>query len=64
MLVLSRARGEKVVIGENITVTVLDVRGDRVKLGFEGPPEVAIHRQEVFQRLLAEEAYSCVLAEA
>lgn len=64
MLVLSRARGEKVVIGENITVTVLDVRGDRVKLGFEGPPEVAIHRQEVFQRLLAEEAYSSVLAEA
>lgn len=64
MLVLSRARGEQVVIGQSLTVTVLEVRGDKVKLGFEGPPEVAIHRQEVYQRLLAEEAYSAAFGEA
>lgn len=51
MLVLSRARGEQIVIGGNITVTVLEVRGDKVRLGFDGPAEVPIHRQEVQQRL-------------
>ena len=51
MLVLSRIRGERVVIGQNITVTILEVRGDKVKLGFEGPADVPIHRQEVHQRI-------------
>ncbi|HEX5443111.1 MAG TPA: carbon storage regulator CsrA [Pirellulales bacterium] len=51
MLVLSRTRGEQIVIDGNITVTVLEVRGDKVRLGFDGPAEVPIHRQEVFQRL-------------
>ncbi|HEX7449155.1 MAG TPA: carbon storage regulator [Pirellulales bacterium] len=51
MLVLSRARGEQIVIDGNITVTVLEVRGDKVRLGFDGPAEVPIHRQEVHQRL-------------
>ena len=56
MLVLSRTRGERVVIGQTITVTVLEVRGDKVKLGFEGPAEVPIHRQEVYERLRLEQA--------
>jgi carbon storage regulator len=56
MLVLSRTRGEQVVIGQCITVTVLEVRGDKVKLGFEGPAEVPIHRHEVQQRLHLEQA--------
>ena len=51
MLVLSRKRGEKIVIGDNIEVTIVEVRGDRVKLGFVGPPEVPIHREEIFRRL-------------
>ena len=51
MLVLSRARGEQIIIGGNITVTVLEVRGDKVRLGFDGPAEVPIHRQEVQQRV-------------
>lgn len=51
MLVLSRARGEQIVIDGNITVTVLEIRGDKVRLGFDGPAEVPIHRQEVHQRL-------------
>jgi carbon storage regulator len=47
MLVLSRKRGEVVVIGENIEVTVLEVHGDRVKLGLRGPAEVPFRREEI-----------------
>ena len=53
MLVLSRKQGERVVIGENIEVVVLEVHPNRVKLGFEGPPEVPIHRQELHRRIAA-----------
>jgi carbon storage regulator len=55
MLVLSRKIGERVRIGQVIELTVLETRNGRVKLGFSGPPEVAIHREEVFQRLGAVE---------
>ncbi len=51
MLVLARKRGESVVIGNDVTVTVLEVRGDRVKLGFSAPGEVPIHRAEVHQSI-------------
>ncbi|HUY87692.1 MAG TPA: carbon storage regulator [Pirellulales bacterium] len=54
MLVLSRSKGQQIVIGGSITVTILEVRGDKVKLGFAGPAEVPIHRQEVFERLQQE----------
>lgn len=54
MLVLSRTRGEQIVVGGSITVTVLEVRGDKVRLGFEGPADVPIHRLEVHQRLQRE----------
>jgi len=54
MLVLSRKKGERVVIGPNIYVTVVDVRGDAVKLGFEAPTTVPIHREEVFQYIQRE----------
>ena len=53
MLVLSRKRGEKTVIGNEITVTVLEVHGDRVKLGFTGPAEVPIHREEIYRAVRA-----------
>ncbi len=49
MLVLSRKRGERTVIGSEITVTVLEVHGDRVKLGFTGPADVPIHREEIYR---------------
>ncbi|HVA50682.1 MAG TPA: carbon storage regulator [Pirellulales bacterium] len=55
MLVLSRTRGEQIVIGGTMTVTVLEVRGDKVKLGFEGPSEIPVHRQEVHERLRQEQ---------
>jgi carbon storage regulator len=51
MLVLSRKCGQRVRIGQNIEVTVLESRNGRVKLGFTGPPEVPIHREEVCQRV-------------
>jgi carbon storage regulator len=51
MLVLSRKRGEEIVIGNDITVTVLAVDGDRVKLGITAPAEVPIHREEIFRKI-------------
>ncbi len=51
MLVLSRKKGQRVVIGKDIHVTVLEVRGERVKLGFECPAEVPVHRQEIWERV-------------
>lgn len=55
MLVLSRNLGERIVIGNNVIVTVLEIRGDRVRLGFDGPSEVPIHREELHRRLAAEQ---------
>ena len=61
MLVLSRKKGQRVVIGKDIHVTVLEVRGDRVKLGFECPVEVPVHRQEISERIARTSgAVSCV----
>lgn len=51
MLVLSRKEGERIVIGENIELTVVAVHGNRVKLGFRAPDEVSIHREEVSRRI-------------
>jgi len=51
MLVLSRKREEVIVIGNGITITVLAVSGDRVKLGIVAPAEVPVHREEVFRSI-------------
>ena len=51
MLVLSRKRDERIVIGDNIVITVVDVRGDKVRLGIEAPSEVPVHRQEVLDAM-------------
>jgi len=51
MLVLSRKRDERIVIGENIVITVVEVRGDKVRLGIEAPTEVPVHRQEVLDAM-------------
>jgi carbon storage regulator len=51
MLVLSRKLGEVITIGKSITVTVLAVDGDRVKLGVAAPAEVPVHREEVYRRI-------------
>lgn len=51
MLVLSRRKNESIVIAENITVCVVDIRGDKVRLGISAPKDVAVHRQEVHEAI-------------
>lgn len=53
MLVLSRRAGESIVIGHDVVVTVLEVRGDQVRLGVQAPREVQVHREEVYAELEA-----------
>lgn len=54
MLVLSRHRDESIVIGDNIIVTVVDIRGDKVRLGIEAPSEIPVHRREVYEAIKRE----------
>lgn len=54
MLVLSRQRDESIVIGDNIIVTVVDIRGDKVRLGIEAPTEIPVHRREVYEAIQRE----------
>lgn len=51
MLVLSRKKDEKIVIGDNITLMVIDIRGDKVRLGIEAPKDVTVHRQEIYDAI-------------
>jgi carbon storage regulator len=54
MLVLSRKIGESVIIQSNIKITVLEISGNQIKLGFEAPDDVPIYRQEVYERIVSE----------
>lgn len=56
MLVLSRKVGESVVVGGNVLVEVVEIRGDKIRLGFTAPREVPIHRQEVFDAIKRKES--------
>ena len=56
MLVLSRKRNESIVINDNVVVTIVDIRGDDVRLGVEAPKEIPVHRQEVFDAIQRERA--------
>lgn len=56
MLVLSRKIGERIRIGDDVTLTVVRIHGDKVRLGIEAPDSVTIHREEVYRRLQASEA--------
>ena len=47
MLVLSRKVEESIIINENITITIVDIRGDKIRVGIDAPAEVAVHREEV-----------------
>jgi carbon storage regulator len=58
MLVLSRQRDETIVIGDNIEITVVDIRGDNVRLGISGPKEVPIHRKEVWEAIKTQQLAS------
>ena len=50
MLVLSRQRDETIIIGDNIEITVVDIRGDKVRLGVSAPKEISVHRKEVYEQ--------------
>jgi carbon storage regulator len=54
MLVLSRQRDESIVIGDNVVVTIVDIRGDKVRLGIQAPGEIQDHRQEVYEAIQRE----------
>ena len=56
MLILTRRVGETVMIGRDITVTVLGVKGNQVRVGVNAPKEVPVHREEVYERIKREEA--------
>ena len=51
MLVLSRQSDETIIIGDNIRVTIVEVRGDKVRIGIDAPRDVAVHRQEIYDAI-------------
>ena len=55
MLVLSRKMDEKIIIGDSITITVVDIRGDKIRLGIEAPRDIPVHREEVYRAIKREQ---------
>ncbi|MHC4483116.1 MAG: carbon storage regulator CsrA [Planctomycetota bacterium] len=54
MLVLSRQKDESIMIGDNVEITIVDVRGDKVRLGITAPREISVHRREVYEAIQRE----------
>jgi len=54
MLVLSRHRDESIMIGDDVVVTIVDIRGDKVRLGINAPQDIPVHRQEVYEAIKRE----------
>jgi len=54
MLVLSRKKTESIIIGDDIVITIIEIRGDKVRLGIEAPKEISVHRQEVYEAIQRE----------
>jgi carbon storage regulator len=55
MLIMTRRTGEKIMIGSNITITILDVQGNQIRVGVDAPREVTVHREEVYRRIIHEQ---------
>ena len=62
MLVLSRQRDESIIIGDNVVITVVDVRGDKVRLGIDAPVEIPVHRREVYEAIQRENRQASEIA--
>jgi carbon storage regulator len=54
MLVITRKLGERITIGDDISITVIEIKGSQVRLGIEAPKTISIHRQEIYERIKAE----------
>ena len=63
MLVLSRHRDESIIIGDDIIVTVVDIRGDKVRLGIQAPTQITVHRQEIYDAIQREKNRTAVGAD-
>jgi len=56
VLVLSRNEGQRIMIGENIVITLVSIHGDKVRLGIDAPPEVSVHREEIWNAIKRDRA--------
>lgn len=54
MLILTRRIGEKLMIGEDVTITIMAAKGNQIRIGIEAPRDIQVHREEIFQRILNE----------
>ncbi len=61
MLVLSRQRDETIMIGDNVEITIVDIRGDKVRLGINAPTSIAVHRKEVYEAIREENRRAAML---
>ena len=64
MLVLSRQRDETIMIGDEIEITVVDIRGDKVRLGISAPTQIAVHRKEVYEAIRRENEQAARVSDA
>ena len=64
MLVLSRHRDESIMIGDDVVVTIVDIRGDKVRLGIDAPSSIPVHRQEIYEAIQREKQQSAAAPNA